>query len=117
MSVNFPMGLRSSNLDLVRRRSSSNRKKPFLSLENLESREVMSASVIWSIANGVYDLNNTLLLHSNPTAKHTIYLDFDGYTTGNVTGTSWDNLTSPPWDPSGNGAAFSDSEKTTIQQT
>ncbi len=87
-----------------------------LQLENLESREVLSAATIWSIAGGVYDLNNTFLLHSTPSAKHTIYLDFDGHTNGNVTGSGWDNLTSPAWDFSGNGAAFSDSEKQIIQK-
>jgi len=90
--------------------------KTRLDVERLEERQVLSAATLWDIGSGVYDLSQTLLLHSNPTAKHTIYLDFDGYTTGNVTGTSWDNLTSPAWDPSGNGAAFTTAEMQTIQR-
>ncbi|MFO0797136.1 MAG: Ig-like domain-containing protein [Gemmataceae bacterium] len=90
--------------------------RPRLALEGLESREVPDAAQVWAVAGGVYDLNQTFNLHSNPTANHTIYLDFDGHTTGDVTGTSWDNLTSPAYDPAGNGTAFSDAEKQTIQK-
>ena len=102
-----------------RRRHPIASKKPprrMLEVESLEERQVLSAATMWDIGNGVYDLTQTFQLHSNPTAKQTVYLDFDGYTTGNVTGTTWDNLTSPAWDASGNGASFTDAEKQTIQK-
>ena len=86
-----------------------------LSVEWLERRDVMSAT-LWNIGGGVYDLTQTFLLHSRPTANQTIYLDFDGHTTGNVYGTSWDNLTSPAWDLSGNGPSFTTTEQQTIQK-
>ena len=61
---------------------------------------------------------NTFFLHSRPTAKKTIYLDFDGFT---ARGTSWNtrnNITtivSPAWDPAGNGPAFTNNELMEIQ--
>ncbi|MCY2977408.1 MAG: cadherin domain-containing protein [Planctomycetota bacterium] len=61
---------------------------------------------------------NTFFLHSRPTAKKTIYLDFDGFT---ARGTSWNtsnNITtivSPAWDPAGNGPAFTNNELNEIQ--
>src|SRR5262245_12833500 len=100
----------------ARSRAGSRSSRARLSLECLERREVLDASQLWAIAGGNIDLNQTFQLHSNPTANHTILLDFDGFTTGNVTGTSWDNLTSPAWDGSGNGVTFTDAEKRTIQK-
>ncbi|QDU18158.1 Ig-like domain-containing protein [Urbifossiella limnaea] len=90
--------------------------RPRLALEGLESREVPDAAQVWAVAGGTYDLAQTFNLHSNPTANHTVFLDFDGHTTGDVTGTNWDNLTSPAYDPANNGAAFSDAEKQTMQK-
>ncbi len=90
--------------------------KARLELELLEARQVMSAAQLWQIGSGVYDLSQTFALHSNPNSTHKIYLDFDGYTTGNVTGTSWDNLTSPAWDYSGNGTSFTTTEQQIIQR-
>ena len=71
-------------------------------------------------------LSETFLLHSNPDSDLTIFLDFDGAT---LSGTAWqlpdgngnvaitqDPYTAPAWDPSGNGASFTDAEKTSIQQ-
>ena len=61
---------------------------------------------------------DTFLLHSRPTAKKTIYLDFDGFT---ARGTSWNrsnNITtiiSPAWDPDRNGPAFTNNELIEIQ--
>jgi subtilisin-like proprotein convertase family protein len=86
-----------------------------LQVENLERRELLSAT-LWQIGSDDYNLAQTFLLHSNPTAKHVVYLDFDGHTNGNVYGSSWDNLTSPAWDLSKNGATFTDTEKQTIQR-
>ena len=48
--------------------------------------------------------------------EQVVYLDFDGHTTGNVQGTSWDNLTSAVWDLSGNGASFTTTEQQVIQR-
>jgi Ca2+-binding RTX toxin-like protein len=63
-----------------------------------------------------FDFNNVFKLHSNPNAKHTIYLDFDGHTTVN---TSWNSIThptiiSPAFDTDGNTASFSLVELQTI---
>jgi Metallo-peptidase family M12B Reprolysin-like len=63
-----------------------------------------------------FDFSNILKLHSNPNAKHTIYLDFDGHTTVN---TSWNSVThptiiSPAFDTDGNTASFSVGELQTI---
>ncbi|HWI42692.1 MAG TPA: fibronectin type III domain-containing protein [Nocardioides sp.] len=70
-------------------------------------------------------LNQTFLLHSNPTSTHTIYLDFDGAT---VSGSWWneanpDDPTSTPlpddfyegWNPDGT-AGFGNAERTAIQE-
>jgi PKD repeat protein len=62
-------------------------------------------------------LANTFALHSRPTAKHIIFLDFDGMT---VTNTAWNqsygaSLVAAPWDLDGSPSTFSDTEKTTIQ--
>ncbi len=108
------------NLSGVSRRhvQSSNRRwtNARLGVERLEEREVLSASTLYSIGSGVYDLSQTFLLQSNPGANQTVYLDFDGHTNGDVYGTSWDNIVSPAWDYSGNGAAFTDTEKQIIQR-
>ncbi len=63
-----------------------------------------------------FDFNNAFKLHSNPNAKHTIYLDFDGHTTVN---TSWNSVThptiiSPAFDTDGNTSSFSVGELQTI---
>lgn len=89
-----------------------------LEFETLERREVLSAAAatMWQIGAGDYDLAETFQLHSNPSAKQVVYLDFDGHTTGNVQGTSWDNLTSPAWDLSGNGPSFTTTEQQVIQR-
>jgi Ca2+-binding RTX toxin-like protein len=63
-----------------------------------------------------FDFNNIFKLHSNPNAKQTIYLDFDGHTTVN---TSWNSVTrptiiSPAFDTDGNTASFSVGELQTI---
>ena len=63
---------------------------------------------------------STFFLHSRPTAKKTIYLDFDGFT---ARGTSWNttyniaSIVSPAWDPARNGAAFTPGELDEIQAT
>ncbi len=56
-------------------------------------------------------------LHSRPTAKAVIYLDFTGHTT---TGTQWnrdyaaDPLVSPPYDRTGNPSVFDASERSVV---
>jgi PKD repeat protein len=62
-------------------------------------------------------LASTFLLHSRPSAKHIIFLDFDGMT---VTNTAWNqsygaSLVAAPWDLDNSPSTFSDPEKTTIQ--
>lgn len=70
----------------------------------------------WQITSGAYDLSQTFLLHSNAGAKHVIYLDFNGHTNGDVYGTSWDYISSPAWDYSGDGPAFNSTELAMIQR-
>jgi hypothetical protein len=64
-------------------------------------------------------LGETFLLHSNPGAEHTIFLDFDGHVTS---GTNWNSvynggqdIVTPAFDFDGNVAAFSDAELQRIQ--
>ncbi|MEO6511149.1 MAG: zinc-dependent metalloprotease family protein, partial [Nocardioides sp.] len=63
-------------------------------------------------------LDQTLQLHSKPGSTKTIFLDFDG---GTASATGWHAsypampTTQPVWDPSGNGASFTDAELTSIQ--
>jgi Ca2+-binding RTX toxin-like protein len=59
-----------------------------------------------------FDYSNIFKLSSNPNAKHTIYLDFDGHITEN---TYWNDTTlpkiiSPAYDTDGNAAVFSATE-------
>ncbi len=59
-----------------------------------------------------FDYSNVFKLSSNPNAKHTIYLDFDGHITEN---TYWNDTTlpkiiSPAYDTDGNTAVFSATE-------
>jgi hypothetical protein len=63
-----------------------------------------------------FDLNKVFKLSSNPNAKHTIYLDFDGAT---ITNTLWNNSTTPQivaqaYDTDGNVGSFSPTELQTI---
>lgn len=67
----------------------------------------------------VAPLSETFLLHSNPGADQTIYLDFDGHITS---GTIWNSnfnggadIVTPAYDTDGN-AAFSNAELERIQQ-
>ncbi len=62
-----------------------------------------------------FDLNDTFLLHSNPTATKTLYLDFDGHTTT----TGWNggvDFTTPAYNFEGGTGVFTDAEKTRIQK-
>jgi len=68
-------------------------------------------------ARQVAPLKRTFRLHSNPGAKRTIFLDFDGAT---VRGTSWNrfgvrNGFHPGWDPANNGPKFNAREKRIVQ--
>jgi Ca2+-binding RTX toxin-like protein len=59
-----------------------------------------------------FNLSNVFNLHSNPNAKHTIYLDFDGHTTEN---TWWNNTSRPTiissaYDTNGDASTFSNAE-------
>jgi PKD repeat protein len=67
------------------------------------------------IVSAPYPLTQTFLLHSRPGATKVIYLDFNGRT---MTGTAWKagaTFTIPPYDIDGNPLAFSNAEKTNIQ--
>ena len=57
-------------------------------------------------------------LHSNPGAKHTIFLDFDGHVTQNTQWNSWKGISqinTPAYDTDGDLLSFSDEELTNIQ--
>ena len=82
----------------------------------VEASAVQAAGIVQPQA--LAPLANTFKLHSRPTAKRIIYLDFNGHV---IHGTRWNtdynggrDIIAPPWsldaDP-----AFSDTERTTIQ--
>ena len=66
----------------------------------------------------VYPLDQTFVLHSRPSSKRKIYLDFNGHTTS---GTAWnvsygvDPIISPAYDTDGAPGTFSTTELTAIQ--
>ncbi|RYB94984.1 hypothetical protein EUA93_11890 [Nocardioides oleivorans] len=80
--------------------------------------EVAFSGTASGAGEAVAPLDQTFQLHSKSDSSRTIFLDFDG---GTASGTSWHAskpnvpTTQPAWDPSGNGAAFDDAEKTKIQ--
>ena len=72
-----------------------------------------------NVAAATAPLSETFLLHSNPGAQHTIYLDFDGHVTS---GTIWnssfnggEDFATPAYDFDGNLSSFSDQELQRIQ--
>lgn len=89
-----------------------------LQVETLESRDTPSlppgSNIIWRN----YTAANAFSLHSNPGARHVVYMDFDGHTvTGTQWNTSWNNgnaITMQAWSMDGNRASFSNTELTTI---
>src|SRR6187397_897530 len=76
-----------------------------LEFEILEERHVPATS-IWQVGAGVFDPSETFLLHSVAGARQVVYLDFDGHTNGEVYNPAWNGLSSPAWDPSGDGPTF-----------
>ncbi|MDD3469637.1 MAG: fibronectin type III domain-containing protein [Thermoguttaceae bacterium] len=70
------------------------------SIESMESWDSSADALLSESATSTaLDAASTFYLHSNPTAKHTIYLDFTGHTT---TGTTWNSrygstITTPAW--------------------
>lgn len=72
-------------------------------------------------ANAPYALDQTFRLHSRPGSTKVLYLDFDGHT---ITGTRWNEdpdigspvIVIPPFSTDNNPAAFSNAERTIIQQ-
>ncbi|MCP4189968.1 MAG: hypothetical protein GY768_05000, partial [Planctomycetaceae bacterium] len=82
-----------------------------------EPDQIQPSSETQSVSDSV-PLPDTFLLHSNPTASKTIFLDFDGFT---ATGTWWNSsygnsIVSPAYDPENDGAAFSSTELARIQR-
>ena len=80
----------------ARRREAANSRR--LTLERMEDRVVPAGIPI---------------LHSNPGAAATVYLDFDGHFEPVWGGSS--NVTTPVFNQDGDAAAFGDSESATIQ--
>ncbi len=63
-------------------------------------------------------LSETFSLHSNPGAKHTIYLDFDGHTTEGTAWNSWKSITTintPAYDIDDDPLTFNNTELSRIQ--
>ncbi len=65
-------------------------------------------------------LADTFKLHSRPSARRIVYLDFDGHL---ISGTAWNtsnnggrDIVAPPWDIDGNPSTFNDEERTRIQK-
>lgn len=67
-----------------------------------------------SVAAAPIDLSQTFLLHSSPSSTRKLFLDFDGHTIG-ASGWSSGTLTAAAYSADADGTAFSDAEKTTIQ--
>lgn len=67
-----------------------------------------------------FDLSDTFKLNSNPTANHTIYLDFNGHTTQNTIWnafyTGGNPIISPPLNIEGSSSSFTNNELLTIQR-
>jgi hypothetical protein len=73
-----------------------------------------------AVAQPIFPLSETFLLHSKRGSARTIYLDFDGHT---ISGTRWNDdfnggrdIIAPPWDIDGNPAAFGAIEQASIQE-
>jgi hypothetical protein len=73
-----------------------------------------------SVSLALSSLSNTFLLHSNPFATKTIYLDFDGHTL--AAGSAWANgynggseIKAPAWSLDSDLTTFSDAERSIIQ--
>lgn len=123
------------------RHAKANTQQAWSGLEALESRVLFSANFLdglpvvdyslvveegpqaadvvdtGSNPSGAVTLENTFSLHSNPTANHTIYLDFDGHVTVNTQWNTWsgvDTIVTPAYDIDGNTSFFSDVELTRI---
>ena len=79
---------------------------------------VTSVEYETSLAASIAPLSQTFLLHSNPSATKTIYLDFDGHTVPNLSHWTQYNFglgfTTPAYDDDGN-SSFTDTEKELIQ--
>ncbi|MDR1960576.1 MAG: hypothetical protein LBQ54_16315 [Planctomycetaceae bacterium] len=92
-------------------------KHRLLRLEELEQRELLSATQDNPIPPLPYDLAETFRRSNDPAAEHTIYLDFTGYLTQN---TAWNtdygpSLATPAFSLDGDDAHFSDAELMAIQ--
>ncbi len=81
--------------------------------ESLEQRLLLSALPV-TAGTASFDMADTFLLHSNPTADKVIYLDFDGHTTDDVNYNSGVPFTTPAYSFEGD-SSFSNAEKTRIQ--
>jgi hypothetical protein len=73
-----------------------------------------------SVSLALSSLNNTFLLHSNPFATKTIYLDFDGHIL--AAGSAWTNgynggnaIIAPAWSLDADPTTFNDQERSIIQ--
>ena len=63
-----------------------------------------------------FDLADTFLLHSNPTATKTIYLDFDGHTTNDPSWNLGEEIVTPRFNFEGYDLTFTDGEYIRIQE-
>ena len=89
---------------------------PMFDPQQLQQATVQGLTTVTAVTN----LSNTFLLHSNPFATKTIYLDFNGHILPANTGwTSSYNggsaINAPAWSMDANNTTFSDAELTRIQ--
>lgn len=97
----------------------SNRGAAYILFLNADGT-VKSHKEIGDTEGSPFDFSQTFLLHSNPGALHTVYLDFDGHTTS---GTNWNSaftggadIVTPAYDFDGDPSTFNDYELARIQR-
>jgi serralysin len=86
----------------------------------LDPQQIVLTNSTPSVSLALSSLNNTFLLHSNPFATKTIYLDFDGHIL--AAGSAWANgynggnaINAPAWSLDADPTTFNDQERSIIQ--
>jgi len=86
----------------------------------VDPQQIQLTSGTPSVSSALSSLTNTFLLHSNPFATKTIYLDFDGHII--PAGSAWANgynggnaINAPAWSLDADRTTFSDAERSIIQ--
>src|SRR4051812_8379731 len=77
--------------------------------------DATSGSPPAGLSSATYPLTSLPALHSNPSAKATLYLDFNGHY--QATWGAWSNITTPVYDFDGDLTTFSDAELASIVES